>query len=138
LAEIDEKLAAVRRGVPATERIAFLNAGSHGPLTAAAGAIIARLAEEEVRDGRLGSVHFQRTGELKAATREQFARVLGCDAGEVALTSSTTAGMNIACWGLNWSPGDEAVTTVSMAAPASSRSAAHVYGFRQGSSHQNP
>jgi len=34
--------------------------------------------------------------------------------------------------------GDEAVTTVSMAAPASSRSAAHVYGFRQGSSHQNP
>jgi L-cysteine/cystine lyase len=111
LTEQDEKLAAVRRGVPATERIAFLNAGSHGPLTAAAGAVIARMAEDEVRDGRLGSVHFQRTGELKTATRAEFARVLGCGVEEVALTNSTTSGMNIACWGLNWQSGDEAITT---------------------------
>jgi len=108
---LDEKLASVRRGVPVTERIAFLNTGSHGPLTAAAGAIISRLAEEEVQTGRLGAVQFAQTGELRRATRAQFARVLGCSVDEVALTGSTTAGMNAACWGLNWQTGDEIVTT---------------------------
>ena len=74
-------------------------------------AIITRMAEEEVADGRLDLVHFQRTGELKTATRAEFARVLGCGVDEVALTNSTTTGMNIACWGLNWNQGDEAITT---------------------------
>lgn len=107
----DAKLAAVREGVPVTKRMAFLNAGSHGPLPAAAAAIIARLAEDELREGRLGGRQFQRAGELRTATRALFARVLHCDPDEVALTMSTTTGMNIACWGLSWSPGDEVVTT---------------------------
>ena len=97
--------------MPVTERIAFLNTGSHGPLTAAAGAIIADLAERELHEGRLGAAQFALTGDLRRATRAQFARVLGCSADEVALTSSTTAGMNAACWGLNWQSGDEVVTT---------------------------
>jgi L-cysteine/cystine lyase len=111
LADLDANLAAVRRGVPVTERIAFLNAGSHGPLSAAAAEAIAKAAEEEVREGRLGALQFQRGSELKNALRAQFARLLGSEASEIAITGSTTAGMDIACWGLNWAPGDEIVTT---------------------------
>ncbi len=107
----DGKLAAIRAGVPVTERIAFLNTGSHGPLTAAAGAVIAEMAEQEVTRGRLGAAQFALTGELRRGTRAGFARVLGCEADEVALTSSTTAAMNAACWGLNWASGDEVITT---------------------------
>jgi L-cysteine/cystine lyase len=111
MVQTDDKLTAVRRGVPATEQVAFLNAGSYGPLTAAAGEAIASLAAEEVREGRLGAQGFMRNRQLKDACRTEFARVLGCDASEVALTTSTTAGMNFACWGLDWKPGDEVVTT---------------------------
>ena len=111
MVQTDEKLTAVRHGVPATERVAFLNAGSYGPLTAAAGEAITSLAAEEVREGRLGAQGFRRNRELKDACRAEFARVLGCDAAEVALTTSTTAGMNFACWGLDWKSGDEIVTT---------------------------
>lgn len=109
--QTDEKIAAVRQGVPATEQLAFLNAGSYGPLTAAAGEAIVKLAQEEVREGRQGARAFRRNRELKDAVRAGFARVLGCDAAEVALTTSTTGGMNFACWGLNWREGDEVVTT---------------------------
>lgn len=111
MVQTDEKLTAVRRGVPATEKVAFLNAGSYGPLTAAAGEAIASLAEEEVREGRLGAQGFKRNRELKDAVRAEFARVLGCDAAQVGLTTSTTAGMNFACWGMEWKSGDEIVTT---------------------------
>jgi L-cysteine/cystine lyase len=109
--EIDARLAAIRAGVPVTEKLAFLNAGSHGPLTAAAGEVIVRLTQEEVREGRLGAVQFARTGQLRNETRDQFARVLGCRAEDIALTTSTTAGMDIACLGLDWRPGDEVITT---------------------------
>src|SRR5205085_2035413 len=43
--------------------------------------------------------------------RARFARLLGAEVGEVALTHHTTEGMNIATWGLNWQPGDEIVIT---------------------------
>ena len=109
--EDDAKLVEVRRGVPVTEHLAFLNAGSHGPLAAAAAQAIASAAEAELNEGRLGALQFQRGGELKNAIRGHFARLLGCHADEIAVTVSTTDGLNIACWGLNWNPGDEVITT---------------------------
>jgi L-cysteine/cystine lyase len=105
------RVAAARRGVPATERLAYLNAGSHGPLTAAAGEAIARLAHDELVEGRIGTFHLRRMRELRTAVRAEFARALGCEAAEVALNTSTTAGMNFACWGLDWQAGDEVITT---------------------------
>jgi L-cysteine/cystine lyase len=107
----DAKLSAVRRGVPVTERIAFLNAGSHGPLALAAAEAIASVAEGELHDGRLGAFQFQRGSELKRAIRGRLAALLGCEGAEIAVTASTTDGLDIACWGLNWQPGDEIITT---------------------------
>jgi L-cysteine/cystine lyase len=107
----DAKLAAVRHGVPVTERLAFLNAGSHGPLALAAAEAIASAAREELDQGRLGALQFQRGSELKNAIRQRFARLLGCEESEMAVTASTTDGLDIACWGLNWQPGDEIITS---------------------------
>ena len=107
----DDKLSMVRRAVPVAEKIAYLNAGSYGPLTAAAGEAVAKTLAVELQEGRLGSKQFERIRTLKDVTRAGFAIVLGCDADEVALTTSTTAGMNFACWGLDWRDGDEVVTT---------------------------
>src|SRR5947209_5622231 len=88
------RVAAVRRGVPATERLAYLNAGSHGPLTAAAGETIARLAQDELMEGRIGTFHLRRMRELRTAVRAEFARALGCDVAAVPASTSTTAGVN--------------------------------------------
>ncbi len=105
------KLAGVRRGVPVTERLHYLNAGSLGPMTAAATRAITELAAAELTAGRVGSPHFVRMQALREATRAAFARLLGCDLAEVALTTSTTAGLSAALWGLDWRVGDEVVTT---------------------------
>ena len=107
----EDKFAAVRRGLPATESVAFFNAGSYGPLTAAAGEAILEMAAHEVNAGRFGDEQFERVRELRVSTRSEFAQVLGCDLEEIGLTTSTTAGMNFACWGLNWQEGDEVITT---------------------------
>ena len=40
-----------------------------------------------------------------------MAAMLGCTPEEIALTHNTTEGMNFATLGVNWQPGDEAVTT---------------------------
>ena len=109
--EAESKLARIRQGVPVTERIAFLNAGSHGPLTAVAADAIIRATQEEVEQGRLGAVQFARTGQLRIEAREQFGRLLGSRAEDIALTSSTTAGMGLACLGIDWQAGDEVITT---------------------------
>jgi L-cysteine/cystine lyase len=45
------------------------------------------------------------------ATRQQLASLVGAAPGELALTGSTTLGVNIGVWGLEWRPGDEVVTT---------------------------
>lgn len=111
MVQTDERVAAVRRAVPATEKIAFLNTGSYGPLSAAAAAAIAAFAEEELYGERLGTAHFLRVKAIRTDARARFARVLGCDPTEIALTNSTTAGMNYATFGLPWREGDEVVTT---------------------------
>ncbi|MHB8576769.1 MAG: aminotransferase class V-fold PLP-dependent enzyme, partial [Dehalococcoidia bacterium] len=111
MVDLQAKLALVRRGLPATEKVAFLNAGSYGPLTAVAGDIIAQRAREEAEEGRLGQQQFDRVRGERILLRAAFSRVLGCAERDVALTSSTTGGMNLALWGIDWRPGDEIVTT---------------------------
>jgi L-cysteine/cystine lyase len=107
----DAKLVQARRGLPVTEKLAFLNAGSHGPLALAAFEAISSAAREELEQGRLGALQFQRGSELKRAIRARLAGLFGCDSSEIAVTASTTDGLDIACWGLNWQAGDVVVTS---------------------------
>jgi L-cysteine/cystine lyase len=45
------------------------------------------------------------------AAKEYLGEMLGASVTEIALTQSTTEGLNIVFWGLPWQPGDEVITT---------------------------
>lgn len=102
-------LSAVRNELPALEDTAYLNTGSYGPLSRAAARAIEEENRQQLEAGRLKSMG-EGAQAVPASLRAGFARVLGCDADEVALTHHTTDGMNIATWGIQYRPGDEIVT----------------------------
>ncbi len=102
-------LTAVRNELPALQDTAYLNTGSYGPLSRAAAKAIEEENRQQLEAGRLTSMG-ESAQSIPASLRAGFARVLGCDADEVALTHHTTDGMNIATWGIQYRPGDEIVT----------------------------
>ena len=100
-----------REQFPVFERLAFMNAGTEGPITRrSAEAAEARL-RDELEGGRGGRPYFMALIELATTLRARVAGLLGCDADEVALTGSTTDGVNTVVSGLDWRPGDEIVTS---------------------------
>ncbi|HEU5439587.1 MAG TPA: aminotransferase class V-fold PLP-dependent enzyme [Ktedonobacterales bacterium] len=104
------KIAAIRAALPVTERYAYLNTGTNGPLSRQAYEALLACAREELEAGRIGASAFGRMFAGLDEARQAFAALLGCDPDEVALTHNTTEGMNIALHGLTWQPGDEVVT----------------------------
>jgi L-cysteine/cystine lyase len=100
-----------RAAFPVFERVAYLNAGTDGPVPRAGiEAAGARMAHELER-GRSGREHFQGLVELNERRRELLAGLLGCAADEVALTHSTTDGVNVVLGGLDLRAGDEVLTS---------------------------
>jgi selenocysteine lyase/cysteine desulfurase len=100
----------LRSEFPVLARRAYLNAGTDGPLPAAAVRAAAQELERELQDGR-ARVHFERRSELMAELRGAYARALSCEAQDVSLTSSTTEGIGQVLAGLDLGPGDEIVTS---------------------------
>jgi len=101
----------IRDGIPGLEGVAYLNAGTNGPLpSAAADAMRARAAVEE-RGPRSGMPYFQEFLALRDRVRGSLAEVLGTSPDRVALTSSTTQGIGLVMAGIDWATGDEVVTT---------------------------
>lgn len=106
-----ERLATLRAAFPVLRRLAYLNAGTNGPLPAVAvAAATAELAREE-SGGRAGVAHVERRQQLAEALRAAYAARLGCGAKDVALTTSTTDGVGRVLLGLDLGPGDEIVTS---------------------------
>lgn len=106
----------LRARYPVLERLAYLNAGTDGPLPAAAAdAATAELARE-AQEGR-GWEHFERRRELSDELRAAYAAVLGCQAAQVALTTCTSEGLALVIGGLigaregGLGPGDEILTS---------------------------
>ena len=93
------------------EKLAYLQAGSSGPL--ARGTIEAMRVEEErsLRDGRAGVPYFERVLALRDELRREIGALVGVDRSHVALTTSTTDGCNIVLAGLDLRTEDEIVTT---------------------------
>jgi selenocysteine lyase/cysteine desulfurase len=103
--------AALRAEFPVLERIAYLNAGTDGPIPLrSADAERARL-ERELRNGRSGALHFLEVAQLTEELRDRVARLIGAGVDEVALTRSTTDGINVVLTGLGLRGGDEIVTS---------------------------
>src|SRR5215213_765121 len=101
---------ALRAEFPVLERVAYLNAGTDGPLAAAAVRFAREELASELAEGR-ATPHFERRFELQGRLREGYARVLGCPAEDVALTTSTSEGIGAVMAGMDLGPGDEIVSS---------------------------
>jgi selenocysteine lyase/cysteine desulfurase len=102
---------AFRAQFPVFERLSYLNAGTEGPLPERAAAAVRERIDFEVTRGRCGRPYFEALMALSSRLRAAYAQVLGCGEAEVALTGSTTDGVNTVLAGLNLRRGDEIVTS---------------------------
>jgi L-cysteine/cystine lyase len=103
--------AAFRAQFPVFERVAFLNAGTEGPVPqAAVDAVSSRVSVEAAR-GRSGKAYHDDLFELADRLRAAYAVVLGASVADVALTGSTTDGVNTVLSAMSLGPGDEIVTS---------------------------
>jgi L-cysteine/cystine lyase len=100
-----------REQFPVFERLAFMNAGSEGPIPRRAAEAVQERLQAELYEGRGGRPNFVEVLELANRLRAQAAGVLGCDADEVALTGATTDGVNTVIAGLELGADDEILTT---------------------------
>ena len=103
--------AEARAQFPVLERIAYLNAGTFGPISRATHEAISSELERDYRDGRSGGPNFARVMELRERVRARIAGFVGAEPLQVTLTSSTTDSCNIVLGGLGLGPEDEIVTT---------------------------
>ena len=100
-----------RSQFPVLEHLAYLNAGTEGPLPLLAAAAVREQLELELRGGRCGPDYFESLKDMAAELRTRYAAVLGCSPGELALTGSTTDGVNTVLAGLDLGAGDEILTS---------------------------
>jgi L-cysteine/cystine lyase len=100
-----------RAQFPVFERAAYLNAGTEGPLPRAAAHAAHERIESELARGRCGRPYFDALIDLADRLRAAYAGVLGCDECEVALTGSTTDGVNTVLSALDLRAGDEILTS---------------------------
>jgi selenocysteine lyase/cysteine desulfurase len=100
----------LRAEFPVLRTLAYLNAGTDGPLPTRAVQAAGAELEREATDGR-AFAHFQRRGELGKRLREAYARALAADPADVALTTCTSDGMAQVIGGLSLGSGDEILTS---------------------------
>jgi L-cysteine/cystine lyase len=96
---------------PVLEHIAYLNAGTFGPLARPTADAIAEQVRRDLEHGRSGKPYIDEVIEARRDLRASIAGLLGAAPEHVALTSSTTDGCNIVLAGLGLRPDDEIVTT---------------------------
>jgi len=100
-----------RAQFPVLERLAYLNAGTNGPLARSTGQAVVEETEADLERGRGGADYYERMLALRAEVRTGFAAVLGVAPGSIALVDSTSRGCMTVLAGLGLTSGDEVVTT---------------------------
>jgi L-cysteine/cystine lyase len=103
--------AEARAQFPVFERVAYLNAGSEGPLARPTLDAMAAALSEDAAHGRGSTAYVDRLFALRDRTREQLAGLLTVGADRVALTGSTSDSVRIVLAGLRLGPGDEILTS---------------------------
>jgi L-cysteine/cystine lyase len=104
-------LRAVRAQLPGLGATTYLNTGAVGPLALPAAHALRDWADDAPGRARGSLEGFGRVAARAAAVRAAAGRLVGAGPGEIALTANTTQGINLVAWGIDWRPGDEAVTT---------------------------
>ena len=100
-----------RAQLPVLEHLAYLNAGTNGPLARATIDAFVAQAQRDLREGRTGPAYFEHMLELRETARQGFAAVLGVEPERVALVESTTRGCATVLAGFGLSGEDEVITT---------------------------
>lgn len=101
----------LRDEFPVLQRLAYLNAGTCGPVPAGAVAAARDAMQRELDEGRSGATHFEMVIGQQDELRSRVAQLLRCAPGRVALTHSTTDGCNTVVSGLELGRGDEVLTS---------------------------
>lgn len=107
----NDRHAQFRAQFPVLSRVAYLNAGTNGPIASSATAAARAQLELEETAGRGGMEFFLAMGERSEALRAGYAARLGAAADDVALTTSTTEGVGRALQALGLGRGDEVLTS---------------------------
>jgi L-cysteine/cystine lyase len=100
-----------RAAFPVLERVAYLSAGTNGPLARATAEAMVAQTLVDLAEGRAGADYYTSSRELRERVRGKLAALIGVPAERVALATSTTNGCNIVLAGLGLGPEDEVVTT---------------------------
>ena len=101
----------LRAEFPVLERVAYLNAGTNGPVPRGAADAATAAVRRQAEGGRGGAPFFQEVVESVDRLRGRVAGLIGCEAGELAMTGSTTDGVNVVLNAMELEPGDDVVTT---------------------------
>jgi L-cysteine/cystine lyase len=96
---------------PVLERLAYLNAGTFGPLARPTAEAVQEQLDADLANGRFGKEYFERMLALRKEARSVLGGLVGAEPEQVSLTGSTTDGCNIVLAGLDLGPDDEIVTT---------------------------
>jgi L-cysteine/cystine lyase len=104
-------LAAVRAQLPVTDSTAYLNIGTAGPWPTPVVEAVEHALRREAVLGRASPRGLPDFPAVLQETRAALAGWVGANADELALTGSTTEGVNVVIWGVDWQPGDAALTT---------------------------
>ena len=100
-----------RAAFPVLERVAYLNAGSVGPIARATVEAMAVQEQADLEQGRGGMAYIRGMLDSRDRVRAQIAVLIGAEAQNVALAYSTSNACNIVLAGLDLGPEDEVVTT---------------------------
>jgi L-cysteine/cystine lyase len=101
----------LRAEFPVLERTAYLNAGTNGPVPRRALEAAVESLRVQAERGRGDLPFIQAFGERAVALRARAAGLLACDPSELAITGSTTDGVNAALAALDLRRGDEVLTS---------------------------
>lgn len=106
--DLPEWVAAARREIPAAAESRYFQTGGIGP---SPNAVIREVRERlEFQNRSPADPRFSTPmAEIEPNLRALLARVFGAETDEVALTHSTSEGISIVAWSLDWRPGDEVV-----------------------------
>jgi L-cysteine/cystine lyase len=100
-----------RDSFPVLERVAYLNAGSVGPISRRTAEVMSEWERRGLEVGRAAHQAFAARMELREQLRQRLAASLAAPVENLALTGSTTEGCHIVLSGLGLEPEDEVVTT---------------------------
>jgi L-cysteine/cystine lyase len=100
-----------RARFPVLERFAYLNAGTFGPLARATIDAMSQLRAWEADHGRGGRAYFDEMLARRERVRTLFAEHLHVRVANIALTESTSQGVQVVVAGLELGPEDHVVTT---------------------------